>query len=710
MKTNIKTALAATVGLIATGFVAGNYSPEVATRITIGLGSAAAAGGGAWFVIDAKNRRLRHELEATSASLKSNKVEHESLELERTRALNTAQLMLSDTKRSLEKKTKELVKLRLVTEEDAQKIAAFTKQVADLEQALKVTTAQRDEFRNESTFKEQQLSAFETTFQAELKTEVEKRYQQTVRQEVEQETTTAISLVDASTQILLEIDTFMQEVYSRHQAQNHYALDMNNQFAEMSRNRNEKKQQVLDTLLSENEILEHRLLTLEKTLADGFIHPVYGDYGLTSDEGKNINGLVEWCFRHLQVTLKALGFDTTDDVVSFGLDYPKTQAPQHICDSINQHKDELTKYLGIHSFTRIEYLSKYDVIAIGYRQTAPKPPSDEDIYKRGLIPAAQFCDAVYKATDHNSKGKPTLRIMAATGEGKGIVTKNLVGYFAELDNWELWVSDPLHGSEQDYWDCPKIAKDAKESKQAYKLFNQLHRTRIDDKVDGFTSRFVLGVFDEFDKQHSDTDKETAKAIMTAIRHTKQRQILIGQCAEVGSNGWTWDDMKNCAMLVLGNSIGTLCKHLVKDLGWTTKRTNQVKTEYEVFSKWAREKNEANPDIPNENSYRIGLLVVGDDYRFLELPNAHKGIIRSGKAVLRDSLSINTQKEALPNNNTADLETIEKPVLQVEIKCPSCQSTQFKRNGKTSTKVKVQKYLCKDCGKGYDHNDLLTNRN
>ncbi len=332
-------------------------------------------------------------------------------------------------------------------------------------------------------------------------------------------------------------------------------------------------------------------------------------------------------------------------------------------------------------------------ITVKTRRAIEVPTTNDAMYKQGLIPADQFCDRIYKALDTKQQGKPTLRVMAATGEGKGIALKNLLAYWVNQPGWEIWLSDPVDGSDEDYWDTPKIAADPIQAGIAYNSFVELHRARINQSP-AFTDKFVLAVFDEFDKQHDDDDKESALAIMTAIRHTKQRQILIGQCAEVGKNKWTWDDMNNCAMLVLGNSIGTLCKHLAKDMGWSTNRANTVKKEYEKFSDWARKNNDSNPDIPGENQYRIGLLVVSGRYEFLEIPSAHKGIIRSGQALIRESLSINTQKAAISNNLDSPFQEVSEPVVDLKIQCPHCGSDDFKRHSEVKDSSQYR-YLCKN---------------
>jgi hypothetical protein len=696
MKRSIITTIAIAASFLTGYGISSFYQNNLAKSIGVATGGAMFGGGVAWLVFDTKINRVRNELTQTIDRLKSSNLQQDNLLDEVKKARDLALQQLVETKENLNQLSAELTNLKIVSATDTHQLAVFQNQVTELETSLKYITAQRDEFKNTSDFKEQELTAFENTFQDKL----EKTYQETLQREVDNETTRQFALLEESLGILDEMDRFINEVYERHQSQRHYTLDINDKFSEQAMKVVDLKDRAYNDLLDEKSTLENRYSMLERQLADGLLHPVYGDYGLTSDEGKNINGLIEWTFRHLQISLKALKFETVDGVVSFGLDYPKSKNPTDISTTLKQHEDAIKKYLGIHAFTRIEYLPKYDAIAVSYRQHAPKPENDDDMYKAGLIPARDFCDSIFKATDHTSGGKPTLRIMAATGEGKGICTKHLVNYFSELAEWEIWVSDPIHGSEQDFWDCEKIAKNKSEARKAYKQFSDLHSTRKDLKIDGFTSKAVLGIFDEFDKQHEQDDKEIAAKIMTAIRHTRQRQILIGQTAEVGSNGWTWDDMKQCTLLVLGDSIGTLCKHLVKDLGWTVKKSNEVKRQYEKFSDWAEKKNDTNPDIPGENRTRIGLLVVGSRYQFLELPIPHKGIIRSGVGEVRSSfMSINTQNTAFTNNIEAvKIDTV-KAALHPEITCSHCHSTNFKRHGKVSTPG-MHRYQCKDCKKTF----------
>lgn len=717
------TSAVAVVSFLAGFGVSSHFRNGLAQSIPMNIGCALVGGGATWYVMDKRmistktklksvNDDLSKQIDALKDDRTADKVAYNNLLNELNNARTQAEIQLNERANTLTTVQQELSDSKRLTQSQLTELKGLYSRVTELSQQLQVSqsevlklTSQVAELNEVVKEKEYEIQIHFADYQKNLKADVDKEIEKRIHEGVEKVTKEQFALIEEVFATLEQMDNFVKKIYHKHMQQEYTVKGYEEDFITYKNRLVEKHNNAYNSLADVNEDLENKILRLNGIIVNGLIEPIKQDYPFGDTEGKFVNKFIDLVWSNFEVPLKGLGYKTVDDITYFACNYPLSMGGTNTALRINSNLKDLQTTLGLYSL-KVEHDKIHDCIAVSYRINAPKPPSDDDIYKQGLIPASLFCDTIFKATDHTTQGKPTLRIMAATGEGKGIVTKNLVGYFSELEEWEIWISDPLHGSDQDYWDAPKIATDNKEAKQAYKLFHQLHRTRKDDKVNGFTDRYVLGIFDEFDKQHSDTDKETAKDIMTALRHTKQRQMLIGQCAEVGSNGWSWDDMKNCSMLVLGDSIGTLCKHLVKDLGWTIKKSNEVKRKYEKFSDWAQKKNESNPDIPNENAYRIGLLVVGSRYDFLELPNAHKGIIRSGKGILRDSLSINTQKVTSTNSNSDNLEGTQKTVLQVEIKCPHCESTSYSRNGKTKTSTPVQKYVCKNCSKSFTHNDLI----
>jgi predicted nucleic acid-binding Zn-ribbon protein/predicted RNA-binding Zn-ribbon protein involved in translation (DUF1610 family) len=687
-------AITTIAGSFLTGYgVSSYFSKNLASTIGVATGGGLFGAGLTYMIMDNRHIHIKNNLQNKLDSLTTdfNNLKRSKAELETSKAKISS--MLTSANELIGQLKLEIGDLTDTKEDYHAVILSLESKLAETQKQLENAIAQRNEFKATAEFKESELTAFEREFTDTVNQKASELYQARLDKEVERVTLEQFALLQETIDTLQQMSAFTGKVYNRHQTQREYALGLTEDFHAFKSKCDESKQRAYDELLSVNAGLNQQLALLSQKLADGMTEPEYKDFGLASVEGRIINGFVEWCYRHLQTPFRVLAFDSSEDITSFGLDYPKSQSPENIVSTLQSHIETLAKFLGIFKIVRVEYLAKYDCIAVSYRHTAPKPDSDDDIFKAGLLPRSMFCDAIFKATDHTTSGKPTLRIMAATGEGKGICTKHIVAYFAELEGWETWISDPIHGSEQDYWDCPKLAKDKAQAKKAYGDFAKLHATRKDLKIDGFTSNFVLGIFDEFDKQHEDDDKETAAKIMTAIRHTKQRQILIGQTAEVGSNGWKWDDMKQCSLLVLGESIGTLCKHLVKDLGWTLKKSNEVKRQYEKFSDWASKKNDSNPDLPPENITRIGLLVTGSKFQFLELPIPHKGIIRSER--VRSSLSINTQNQTILNNIEGWEDESKKAFVVPHIECPDCGSTEFTRKSKVADPT-MHSYICKSC--------------
>ncbi|NEP01366.1 MAG: hypothetical protein F6K58_22465 [Symploca sp. SIO2E9] len=422
--------------------------------------------------------------------------------------------------------------------------------------------------------------------------------------------------------------------------------------------------EAIDGYIKQVEILQEKVARLQQRLAGDLTEPVYFQESCAiPTQISNAIAKVIWEQLHIPLAVKGVAGNPNGEMGA-GYGYSRSTPVESLISDLSCNSDVICQSVGIHKILSVKKYPLADLIVVSFRRDPEPPASIETIYKQGLIPARDFCSVVEKSLDHKRGGKPTLRVMAATGEGKGIVLKNLLAHYASLEGWELWLSDPVDGSDEDYWDTPKIATNSSESARGYQLLAQLHRTRHSSKQPGFTDKNVLAVFDEFDKKHSDDDKELAKSLMTDIRHTRIRQILVGQCAEVGRNRWAWDDMKSCSLLVLGNSIGTLCKHLSKDLGWTVRKANKVKRQYEVFSEWAKTVNVKNSEIPQENQTRIGLLVSGDEFNFLELPIPHKGVVTSGFSSFRETLNISvSNKENIELVNARETPTYDSVYYQ-----------------------------------------------
>ena len=331
---------------------------------------------------------------------------------------------------------------------------------------------------------------------------------------------------------------------------------------------------------------------------------------------------------------------------------------------------ELSGSLNSPKFTQSER-GNYVSLEIELRKMEKKSATIEDI--RQLIePSNKFGEIV--ARYHNNK--PTLRVMTRTGGGKGIAVKNLLNhYINHWENWELWLSDPQHGSFEDYWNCPKIAKSPTQAANILEQFIEEFNDRKENQSLN-PDIPVMGIFDETDKTFDKKQKAGISQIWTEIRHRKMKLILIGQSSEVGKQGWTWDEMNNCGLMFIGDAIGTAIKH-ADDMGWSQEMKNKIPFIYAKVSEFF---NSQNADIPTKNHYRLALLIDGMKYDFVEIPPALEGGLTNNKSWL---VSSPWQSKAIKEGQN--------------IACVHCGSIDVKKNGKSGDK---QRYSCNSCGKSF----------
>ncbi|MFO5493523.1 MAG: transposase, partial [Cuspidothrix sp.] len=257
-----------------------------------------------------------------------------------------------------------------------------------------------------------------------------------------------------------------------------------------------------------------------------------------------------------------------------------------------------------------------------------------------------------------------------------VAVKNLLHHYLNTwEQWELWLSDPQHGSFEDYWNCPKIAKSPSEASRVLETFIEEFTDRKNNQSSN-PDIPVMAIFDETDKTFDKKQKSGIAQIWTEIRHRKMKMILIGQSGEVGKQGWTWDEMNNCGLMFIGDAIGTAIKH-ADDLGWSQDMKSKIPSIYAKVSEFF---NNQNADIPVKNHYRLALLIDGMKYDFVEIPPALDGELSNNKSWL---VSSPWQSKAIKEN--------------ADVACLSCGSLNIKKNGKLGDK---QRYKCSDCGSNF----------
>ncbi|MBD2667307.1 hypothetical protein H6G73_23025 [Richelia sinica FACHB-800] len=394
----------------------------------------------------------------------------------------------------------------------------------------------------------------------------------------------------------------------------------------------------------------------------------------TSEAARVGNSIINYYSSKLGITLDAIDFSSTE--TGYKLLFHLSRNNRFIDtatlnDGNNSDKiKELSGSLNTPKFSQSER-SNYVSLEIELKKQEKKQLTIEDV-RRLIEPSNKFGEIVSRY--HQSK--PTLRVMTRTGGGKGIAVKNLLSHYVNhWEGWELWLSDPQHGSFEDYWQCPKIAKSPTEASKVLELFiGEFNKRKEGISINENIP--VMGIFDECDKTFDKKQKQGIAQIWTEIRHRKMKLILIGQSSEVGKNGWTWDEMNNCSLMFIGDAIGTAIKH-ADNLGWSSDMKSKIPSIYQKVSDWM---NEANRDLPVKNHYRLGLLVDGMKYDFIEIPPALEGSLDNHQSWL---VTHPWQSKALSQGES--------------IACVHCGSVDVKKNGKSGDK---QRYKCNDCNKSF----------
>ncbi|MEC4811889.1 MAG: hypothetical protein SAK29_01305 [Scytonema sp. PMC 1069.18] len=464
-------------------------------------------------------------------------------------------------------------------------------------------------------------------------------------------------------------------------------------------NNNSIHAQLLDLLEQRNLVIDE-LQKENEDLKETLNHPFY--FTGTQSIPTTGNKIADYYFNYHQFKLDCLDWEETETGVRYI--YSIRRNPGVIMRDIEQDNalERIANILPTLNFTRptVEFFNQNATVTFNcvFKLATKKPtPTIDDIFREcGVIRADKFCQVVSKHHIDQKNGKPTLRVMSATGGGKGIAVKNLVDYYLKhVDGYEIWLSDPQDGSSEDHWDCEKTATTPKEATELFNRYAALLRAR-DAKSSTDPNIPILGIFDEFDKKHDKDDKVTASQIWTTIRHHNMRMILIGQSGEVGKNYWQWDEMTNCVLLFITDAIPTFIKHATKDLGMDADDLEKFSKRYNKAKKAIEQ---ANEEIDTENKYRLAALYVGGKAMLLEIPEAHKGELVDAKSWIasepfkkESSMSINTQNDLISNIlNEVNTDTTIKffePIVQ----CPHCGSTDYRSKG--------ERWLClnKACGK------------
>lgn len=206
--------------------------------------------------------------------------------------------------------------------------------------------------------------------------------------------------------------------------------------------------------------------------------------------------------------------------------------------------------------------------------------------------------------------KPTIRIMGATGEGKGVMARYLLNRILESNNWYTRLHDPQDGSSEDYWGIPKVSRQGTELEKA---LIGIHDQMIDREANGWK----IGTLDILDEIDTHLDKQAKKDnfidLISRIRHLGMKLILIGQNPKVGRAGFEWTDMEQMTCIYMGASAYSA---VLNNPQLKPKETKLTK-EYTQLSEHFEELNEG---LDGNERHLFGLVIIpGKTPFWIELP-------------------------------------------------------------------------------------------
>ena len=226
---------------------------------------------------------------------------------------------------------------------------------------------------------------------------------------------------------------------------------------------------------------------------------------------------------------------------------------------------------------------------------------------RLISPLADVVKRLIEGLSH----KPTIRIMGATGEGKGVMARYLLSQVLTSNPWYCRLHDPQHGSSEDYWGIPKVSRSGNELKKALK---DIEGQMISREATKNRDVVTLDILDEIDTHLDKKEKkESFIDLISRIRHLGMKLILIGQNPKVGRAGFEWSDMQQMNCIYMGASA----LDAIKASPQLEPRKDKLTKEYLTLSEHYERENE---NLQDDSKYLFGLVVIpGKTPLWVELP-------------------------------------------------------------------------------------------
>jgi hypothetical protein len=278
-----------------------------------------------------------------------------------------------------------------------------------------------------------------------------------------------------------------------------------------------------------------------------------------------------------------------------------------LASELNEHSEYLQGHTHVINKPEFKLDAETGLMTLLVRWANKPAVNATEQTKRILTPLDEVVAKIVANLSH----KPTIRIMGATGEGKGVMARLLLSRTLAVNAWYCRLHDPQDGSEQDHWGIPKVSRTGDELKAALKRIDSQMKSREvvkDWKV------ITLDVLDEIDT-HLDRKekKESFIDLCSRIRHCGMKLILIGQNPKVGRAGFEWSDMQQMNCVYMGASAFDA----IEANPQLKPRKEKLTKDYLALSEHYEKLNEG---LADGEKYLFGLVVIpGTTPVWVELP-------------------------------------------------------------------------------------------
>jgi len=523
-----------------------------------------------------------------------------------------------------------LIELRDKLSQVQTSLSLLSVEYKKLQTSYQIQGAQNEELKTKTQNLSAQLASYEETYSDELESELKQRIEEYTtkdREALKAKYRAILEEGEVIYQEALEVSekykAWAHEVAKRHQDRKAYIMGLTGEFNKRIGEAENAIEVERGHLITQVEALNEKVARLQQQLAGDLTEPEYGQFGYAI-EGKIANDIARWCWDNLQIPLAIKDFQKrSDGVVDVGYGYGRSASVEALIRDLQGYSENIAKSLGLYKITSVRKLEIADLLVLSFRR---EPAIKQDELKRLLTPTNQLAKTVLKGMAQ----KPTLRVMGATGSGKGICVKYLLSIISGYIECYIRLHDPQHGSSEDHWDIPKVSKSGAETKKALSKISQQMRDREVTKIN---QPITVDILDEIDTQLEKSDKEQFLDLISRIRHLGMKLILIGQNPKVNRAGFQWSDM--------GQMIAFYQKESALD---AIKNYPALKLKEDILTKQYYQLSEAyelkNKDLDTHKQYYFGFCVIpGKTPVWYELPVADSIAINEEMAVIGESLEV-----------------------------------------------------------------------